>query len=216
MSLPILYSFRRCPYAIRARLAIAKSGTQVALREIVLREKADAFLRVSASKTVPTLVAQSEIIDESFDIMLWALSKHDPEHWLDEPEGARDLVEMADGPFKRALDRTKYATRYPDESLEENREKASEFLHALDAHLDQSAYLFGQTPKLTDMAILPFVRQFAFIDKDWFDSQDWFFLKAWLERFLSSELFQAVMDKYPKWQDGDTDIRFPKVSLPNH
>ena len=165
MNSPILYSFRRCPYAIRARLALASSQVEVELREILLRDKAAAFLKASPSQTVPTLVLSDTVIDESYDIMHWALTQYDPEHWLDEPDTGRELVTYADGPFKQALDRTKYASRYPDQSMSDNRDKASAFLYRLDKQLAQNGYLFGSKTRLSDMAILPFVRQFAFIDK---------------------------------------------------
>ena len=209
MNSPILYSFRRCPYAIRARLALASSQVEVELREILLRDKAAAFLKASPSQTVPTLVLSDTVIDESYDIMHWALTQYDPEHWLDEPDTGRELVTYADGPFKQALDRTKYASRYPDQSMSDNRDKASAFLYRLDEQLAQNGYLFGSKTRLSDMAILPFVRQFAFIDKAWFDAQPWPHLKTWLEGFLASELFLSVMEKYPKWQEGDGKTVFP-------
>ena len=213
MNSPILYSFRRCPYAIRARLALASSRVEVELREILLRDKATAFLKASPSQTVPTLVLSDAVIDESYDIMHWALAQHDPEHWLDEPDAGRELVSYADGPFKLALDRTKYASRYPDHSMSDNRDKASAFLYRLDEQLAQNGYLFGLQPRLSDMAILPFVRQFAFINKAWFDDQAWPHLKKWLENFLGSDLFLSVMDKYPKWEEGDDKTRFPRTKI---
>ena len=206
---PVLYSFRRCPYAMRARLAIAASGQRVELREIVLRDKAPEFLATSPSATVPCLKDGETIIDESLDVMKWALGKSDPEGWLDMLADGHDLIAEADGPFKQALDRTKYATRYPEADPENERAKAHEFLHALNAQLSQP-YLFGDTPTLADMAILPFVRQFAFIDKACFDAEDWPNLSRWLEAFLVSDRFQSIMDKYAKWETGDAPIYFPE------
>ncbi|MBU2487130.1 MAG: glutathione S-transferase N-terminal domain-containing protein, partial [Alphaproteobacteria bacterium] len=110
---PVLYSFRRCPYAMRARLAVASAGVEVELREILLRDKPAAFLAASPSATVPCLVTDSGVIDESLDVMLWALTQNDPEGWLQMPEAGHDWITRADGPFKQALDRTKYANRYP-------------------------------------------------------------------------------------------------------
>ncbi|SHG93842.1 glutathione S-transferase [Cognatishimia maritima] len=205
---PILYSFRRCPYAMRARLAIAASGQRVELREIVLRDKAPEFLESSPNATVPCLKAGEVVIDESLDVMKWALDLSDPEGWLRMPEAGHDLIAEADGPFKQALDRTKYATRYPDEDPEEQRAKAHAFLHRLDAQLI-AAFLFGDSPTLADMAILPFVRQFAFIDKVRFDAEDWPNLSRWLEGFLASDRFQSIMAKYPKWEAGDAPVYFP-------
>lgn len=188
MSEPILYRFRRCPYAIRARLAL--------------------FLAVSPSQTVPALVLGNELIDESLDIMKWALQQNDLGHWLDMPSDGHALIAEADDPFKAALDRTKYASRYPGEDKLDHRARAAKFLYQLDQRLQQG-YLFGEHPSLADMAILPFVRQFAFIDKDWFDAQDWPALKRWLEAFLASGLFVAVMGKYPKWHADDAATIFP-------
>ena len=205
-SLPVLYSFRRCPYAIRARLALAVAETGVELREIKLAAKPQAFVDASPSATVPALVTSDGVIDESLDIMVWALKQNDPEDWLAMPDEGWAWIARNDGPFKQALDRTKYGTRYPDSDPAQEREKASQFLRDLDAQLED--WLFGR-PTLVDFAILPFVRQFAFIDKGWFDAQPWPDLHAWLDRFLASDRFLAVMAKYPVWQEGDPPIPFP-------
>jgi glutathione S-transferase len=210
VSKPVLYSFRRCPYAIRARLAIHYAGLTTEHREILLRDKAEEFLQVSQSKTVPTLVLDDRVLDESYDIMLWALDKNDPENWLEIPTAGIDLIAQADGPFKDALDRTKYASRYPQEEMIINRQTAADFLITLDRMLVEG-FLFGPNPSLADMAILPFVRQFAFIDKFWFDAQPWPSLQRWLEDFLASDLFAAVMPKYPRWQTGDVISDFPPI-----
>lgn len=206
---PILYSFRRCPYAIRARLALASAGIEVELREILLRDKHPHFLEASESGTVPCLVAGDETFDESLDIMKWALARRDPDGWLSMPESGWDWIARADGPFKQALDRTKYANRYQDVDPMEQRQLASAFLIDLDAQIDN--WIF-ETPTIADFAILPFVRQFAFIDKGWFDSQPWPKLKNWLEAFLASERLAAVMDKIPVWQDGDQPTLFPMIT----
>ncbi|KHA50655.1 glutathione S-transferase [Sulfitobacter geojensis] len=203
---PVLYSFRRCPYAMRARLAIASAGVQVELREILLRDKPQAFLDASPSGTVPSLVLSDQVIDESFDIMLWALNHADPQGWLNMPAEGHALITRVDGPFKTALDRTKYATRYPDEDPKEHRAAAASFLTELDAQID--GHIFGK-PTLADFATLPFVRQFAFIDKPWFDAQPWPDLQAWLTAFLASDLFAQIMLKYPPWQSGDAPLLFP-------
>ncbi|CUI44714.1 glutathione S-transferase [Cognatishimia activa] len=206
---PLLYSFRRCPYAMRARLAIAASGQKVELREIVLRDKAPAFLQTSPSGTVPCLKVDDRVIDESLDIMVWALERSDPEGWLNMPDEGNDLIKEADGPFKKALDRTKYANRYKDADPEEERINANVFLQKLDAQLMQP-FLFGPSPTLADMAILPFVRQFAFIDKARFDAEDWPSLSRWLEGFLASDRFKSIMQKYDKWVSGDAPIFLPE------
>jgi glutathione S-transferase len=205
---PILYSFRRCPYAMRARLGIAASGQEVELREILLRDKAQAFLETSPSGTVPCLAYDGVVLDESLDIMLWALGRHDPEGWLEMPEDGHALIAEADGPFKHALDRTKYATRYPGEDPEAHRADAMAFLDALDGRL-RHGFLFGDAPRLADMAILPFVRQFAFIDKPRFDVEAGGHLRGWLEAFLASPLFAGIMSRYPVWTPEDEITIFP-------
>lgn len=204
---PILYSFRRCPYAMRARLALAVSGQAVELREIKLREKPQSFLDVSKSATVPCLQTPDAVIDESLDIMIWALQCNDPKAWLHMPAKGHEWIARADGPFKQALDRTKYVCRYPEAEATDQRAKAGEFLADLDAQID--SWIFDK-PSLADYAILPFVRQFAFIDKPWFDAQPWPDLQAWLERFLQSAGFLSIMEKYPQWQPGTRGIAFPE------
>lgn len=207
-TLPVLYSFRRCPYAMRARLAIAVSGMTVELREVVLRDKPAAFLDVSPSATVPCLVDGAEVTDESLDVMVRALRHNDPAGWLDMPEAGWDWIALCDGPFKHALDRTKYATRYPDEDAEVTRQDTMAFLRDLDAQTDN--WMFGK-PTLADFAILPFVRQFAFIDKPRFDAEPLPAVQAWLGRFLASEDFGKIMHKYPQWQPGDAPLIFPET-----
>lgn len=205
---PVLYSFRRCPYAMRARLALRAAATPVELREIVLRDKPEAFLDASESATVPCLVTGDGVLDESLEVMEWALSHHDPEGWRDMPAAGHDWIARADGPFKHALDRTKYATRYPGEDPTHHRAVAATFLTELDAQIGPDGWIFDcQT--LADIAIQPFVRQFAFIDKDWFDAQPWPHLQAWLTRFIESEEFAGIMQKYPAWQPGDSPTYFP-------
>ena len=163
---PILYSFRRCPYAIRARLAIYSAGIELELREVLLREKAPEFLEVSKSKTVPCLQTNDDVLDESLEIMIWALNINDPNNWLRETNKSLELIETCDGPFKNALDRTKYPNRYPNESAVENRVLASKFLDFIESRL--APCLLGKNLNLADIAILPFIRQFAYIDFDWF------------------------------------------------
>ncbi len=204
----ILYSFRRCPYAMRARLAIAASGVQVELREILLRDKAPAFLDTSPSGTVPCLKAGDQVIDESLDVMMWALAQSDPQGWLAMPEAGHDLIAKADGPFKKALDRTKYHVRYEDADPEAERAKAYDFLAELDGLIGDKPYLFGESPSLADMAILPFVRQFANIDKARFDAEVGANTRRWLESFLASDQFAAIMTKYPVWAEGDSPTFF--------
>ena len=203
---PILWSFRRCPYAIRARLALAESAQQVELREVVLRDKPAEFLAASASATVPCLVTQDGAIDESLDIMCWALRQHDPQGWLDMPNAGWDWIARNDGPFKHALDRCKYASRYPQDDHDQNLAVANTYMTDLDAQIE--TWVFDR-PTLVDYALLPFVRQFAFIDKPWFDSQPWPAVQGWLARFLASGHFGAVMEKYPTWASGQSGLLFP-------
>lgn len=211
---PTLYSFRRCPYAMRARLAILASGTMCELREIVLRDKAPEFLKASPKGTVPVVVTQDgEVIEQSLDVMHWALTKNDPDNWLSPPGVSRDemdaLIAECDGPFKDSLDRYKYANRYEGADPMAERAKAETFLRRLDAGLASSTYLCGEQLCLADMAIVPFVRQFANVDRAWFDAQPWPHLIAWLEAFLASDRFQAIFQKYPKWHVGDAPTAFP-------
>lgn len=213
ITMPILYSFRRCPYAIRARLSIAASGERVELREIVLRDKAPEFLETSPSATVPCLKVGETVIDESLDIMLWGLNRADPESWLQPEEGNLEdmlaLIGACDGPFKRHLDRYKYDTRHPDSDRQTERSEGADFLRKLDSRLSRMPWLFGCRASLADYAILPFVRQFANTDRSWFDGEDWTRLKAWLEAFEKSSRFQAVMPKWCRWQAGDMPVVFP-------
>lgn len=223
--LPILYSFRRCPYAMRARLALAVSGQACELREVDLKHKPQALLQASPKATVPVLVLPTgQVLDQSLDIMLWALRQRDPEGWLTPGHGTlRDMLALiaeCDGPFKRALDRCKYPTRYPGEDVPAERALANAWLQALQARLARLARLaepaqatsslFGQHPALADMAIAPFVRQFAGIDKAWWDAQPWPQLRAWLARWQESALFACVMgDKLAPWTEGTEGVRFP-------
>ncbi|RBW52547.1 glutathione S-transferase [Ruegeria sp. A3M17] len=200
---PILWTFRRCPYAIRARLALASSRVTVELREILLRDKPEAFLQTSPSGTVPTLQLPDKVIDESLEIMVWALQQNDPQRLLDMPQEGWGLITVNDGPFKAALDHTKYTTRHPDLDPKEERRKAARYLLSLDERLVGQAWLFGDRPTLADLALLPFVRQFAHIDRAWFDAQEWQSLTAWLDQFLDSEVFLLVMRRYATWSEDD-------------
>jgi glutathione S-transferase len=188
---PILYSFRRCPYAMRARMALAVSGAPHEIREVKLRDKPAAMLAASPKGTVPVLVlADGQVIDESLDIMRWALGQNDPERWLDGNDTA--LIAANDGPFKHHLDRYKYSDRHGTDPLE-HRAQGLALLADLDARLRRHAYLCGETRMLTDAAILPFVRQFAAVDRTWFDAQKLPALQRWLAEGLASPLFTEVM-----------------------
>ena len=165
----ILYSFRRCPYAIRARLALAISETPYELREVRLSRKPAAMLEASPKGTVPVLVlADGSVIDESSQIMRWALDRNDPEGWLERDDPA--LIERNDGSFKHDLDRYKYPDRHDSNALE-HRQRGMEFLSLLDARLAEHAHLCGSQRGMADAAIMPFVRQFAGVDSEWFAAQ---------------------------------------------
>lgn len=213
--LPVLYSFRRCPYAMRARLALQSSGQQVALREVVLRDKPAEMLRVSPKGTVPVLVQpDGAVLEESRNIMDWALAKNDPEGLTEWPSEVLDAMEalMADfdGPFKTALDRYKYATRYADADEVAERNKAAAYLMKLEAMLEGQRFLFGERMSLADMAILPFARQYAHVDIGWFREQAWPNVVSWLDAFLASNRFSAIMTKYPQWKSGEAGVLFPE------
>ena len=210
MTRPILWTFRRCPYAMRARLAIASAGVDVELREILLRDKPEAFLRTSPKGTVPVVDAGADVIEESLDVTLWALNQNDPEGWLDMPGHGFDLIEEADGPFKTALDRYKYASRQADVDVEVERHKAGLFLHQLNGMLSNNHYLFGNLPVLADMVILPFVRQFAHVDLAWFEDQPWTDVSRWLAAFKASDRFRLIMGKYQPWSEAQAPVPFPQ------
>jgi glutathione S-transferase len=205
---PILYSFRRCPYAMRTRMAIAVSGVQVELREVVLRDKPRELIAASAKATVPVLLLpDGEVIDESLDIMRWALSQNDPENWL--VESNDELISANDGPFKQALDRYKYPHRYDLTDGTEYRDAALMHLVYLNERLSAAPYLGGDRKSMTDVAIFPFVRQFAATDQTWFDALPLPALQAWLAGFISSDLFSQIMTRYPQWTAGAGSIYFP-------
>lgn len=208
-ALPILYSFRRCPYAMRARLAIAYARQQVELREIVLKKKPQQMLTISPKGTVPVLqLADGSVLEESRDIMLWALHLNDPDALLyGEPSAATAaLLDENDGEFKHWLDRYKYADRYPEQSAQEYRSKGELFLIKLEQRLGQSANLCGEQIRIADIAIMPFVRQFAMVDKKWFDRAPYPALQTWLEKLIKNETFTRMMKKHAPWQTGNERI----------
>ncbi|QNP49023.1 glutathione S-transferase [Diaphorobacter aerolatus] len=207
LALPILYSFRRCPYAIRARLALAYGRMACELREIKLRDKPQAMLEASPKATVPVLVlSNGTVIDQSLDVMLHALRMRDDDGWLQPHKGSLQdmlaLIARNDEFFKPALDRTKYPDRYPSDERVAAARDAREWLGALNNRLENTDYLFGLHASLADMALLPFVRQFAAIDKEAWSRTPWPHLQAWLQRFLDSALFAEVMQTHPVWQPG--------------
>ncbi|WP_163131104.1 glutathione S-transferase [Agarivorans sp. Alg241-V36] len=207
----ILYSFRRCPYAMRARLAISVSQTPVKLREIVLKHKPPEMLAISPKGTVPVLqLADGQVIDESFDIMLWALKQNDPKAWLAPNfEQMLQWVKANDEQFKPLLDKYKYAVRFPEHSEQEYRQQGEVFLQRIEQQLSQSHYLMGEQQSLADMALLPFIRQFASVDLQWFEQAPYPHLQAWLKQFIDSALFRSIMQKHPSWLDSACEIDFP-------
>ena len=213
--LPVLYSFRRCPYAIRARLAIAVSGQTVELREVVLRNKPPELRAVSPKATVPVMVLpDGRVLEQSLDIMRWALERHDPEGWLQASwADMLALIGDVDGLFKHHLDHYKYPGRYEDDSASRSRDAhqsaAGHMVSEWEQRLARQPYLFGAHPTLADMAMAPFVRQFAHVDAAWFAEQPWPWVQKWLANFEDSALFAQVMPKFASWQSGSPAVPFP-------
>lgn len=209
---PILYSFRRCPYAMRARLAVMVSSTTCELREVKLAAKPAEMLAASPKGTVPVMVLpDGAVIDESIDIMRHCLARNDPEGWLERDDAA--LIAANDGPFKHDLDRYKYPDRHASDALS-HRESGLAFLRELDARLAGQGQLCGTERGLVDMAVMPFVRQFAAVDRAWFDAQAVPHVQAWLAGHVSSGLFESVMLRLPPWQPGDAAVWFGSASTP--
>jgi glutathione S-transferase len=195
-----LYSFRRCPYAMRARMALRYSGVAVNIVEVSLKAKPAEMLALSSKGTVPVLSVDGQVIDESLAIMHWALALNDPQDWLlkDDPVGQQHiagLIEENDQVFKVHLNRYKYAERYPEQPMTVYRAEGEVFLRRLDELLEGRDYLLAEHPSLADVALMPFVRQFAHVDREWFGQTPYRRLQAWLQRFLESELFIGVMQK---------------------
>lgn len=196
MTRPILYSYRRCPYAMRARMALRYAGISVETREVVLGDKPRHMLAVSPKGTVPVLVLpDGKVIDESLDIMAWALAQQDPDGWLTDNRLFQELITENDSSFKRALDQYKYAARFPEQSAEVYRQQGERFLARLEALLSEHAYLLSEKLTQADVAIFPFIRQFSMVDRDWFAEAPYPHLRQWLAGLLDSELFNAVMQK---------------------
>jgi len=212
-ALPILYSFRRCPYAMRARLGLMYSGTPVELREVDLGDVPDALRElVPENPTVPVLqLPGGQVIDESWDVLLWAVRQHDPDGWLGEGEThlmpAEQWVEMNDFSFKTDLDHYKYFENHPEQTQAEYRAEAEEFIQDLENQLQETAFLLGDRLTVADIGLLPFIRQFAGVDRDWFDQAPYPKVRAWLDTFLGSDLFNSVMDRHPVWKPGDAPVQ---------
>lgn len=215
MCLPILYSFRRCPYAIRARMALAYAEITYELREVSLKNKPKEMLEISPKGTTPVMqifdASQNfMVLEESLDIMRWALQQNDPLNWGnlsdDDLAIANQLITTNDREFKQALDRYKYANRFPEQSPEFYRQQAEEFLKILERKLCDhsqsvnSQFLIGDRQTLVDVAVFPFVRQFAYVDIEWFNASSYLNLQRWLRWHESSVLFELVMQKFPVWE----------------
>ncbi len=203
-NLPLLWSFRRCPYAMRARMGISSSGIKIRLREILLRDKPDEFLAVSSKATVPVLDAgDGTVIEESLDIMLWVLGQADPQKLLAPETGSRqdmlDLIERCEQDFKPHLDIFKYSTRHKGTDPIAARDQALVFLRDLERQLAATNFLFGISLSLPDIAIFPFVRQFAGVDPKWFTSLELPHLQTWLQELVTSPLFTGIMEKHQPW-----------------
>lgn len=219
-ALPILYSFRRCPYAMRARLALLASGIACELREVVLRNKPAELLAASPKGTVPVLITPGgQVIDQSLEIMLWALRQNDPAHWLPAEitpfESGMALLSQCDGTFKHHLDRYKYPQRYAHEEGAEklsSRTAAAHFVAELETRLEarsgQNYSLFNSSLGIFDAGIVPFVRQFAHTDAIWFAAQPWPQVQAWLSAFEASTAFKQAMQTFVPWQTGAAAVIF--------
>jgi glutathione S-transferase len=209
---PILWSFRRCPYAMRGRCAVKQSGVRVRLREILLRDKPDEFLKDSAKGTVPVLrLPDGSVIDESLEVMKWALNANDPDNWLDvlenEPVFSDDFLGELDGEFKHCLDRYKYANRYDLNKIESlaYREKGFNFLLRIEKSIEKKRFISGSKIGFLDIAALPFIRQYRIADPDWFDAQPIPRIQKMMNEFLNSVLFNSIMEKYKPWKSDEAN-----------
>lgn len=196
----ILYSFRRCPWAMRARLALRYAGCEIRVEEVAMKNKPAALLALSPKGTVPVLDTGNGVLEESLDIMRWALERNDPQDWRlrADPAAAQQaeaLIARNDSTFKAQVNLYKYAERYPEHSREHYRQQAETWLAALEVLLEGRAYLLADHPSLADAALLPLMRQFAGVEPQWFAEAAYPRVRSWLEGWLASDLFKAVMAK---------------------
>jgi glutathione S-transferase len=201
---------------MRARLALQVSRQSYRLREVRLKDRPKSLYDISPKGTVPVMqLADGTVIEESIEIMHWSLGQNDPQEWLpsqpDEVLATNELLNGLDVDFKPNLDRYKYANRYPGAVAEEHRAAAVEFLMRLEERLASTPFLMQDRPRLADMALAPFVRQFAMADKPWFDEQPWPGLSRWLERFLASPIFAQIMPKREFWAEGTPDLMITPI-----
>ena len=197
---------------MRARMAIAISGQQVEFREVILKDKPPSMIELSPKGTVPVLsLSSGKVIDESLDVIDWALKLNDPDNWLrsNQSERSSKLIHINDNEFKHHLDRYKYSKRYDNEDPLAHREKCLNFINALEEQLSCSQFLYDDKISALDISILPFIRQFRIADMEWFDSLAKPNIQNWLMKFLESKLFKSIMIKYDKWEEGDEKIFFP-------
>jgi len=210
--IPVLYSFRRCPYAMRARMAIAAADCEIEHREILLSDRPEHLRAISATATVPCLeIRPGKVLVESLQIMSWALEQHDPLNWLpaqDQVKVADELIASNDGEFKYNLDRFKYPTRYDDADPLTARTNAERFVISLDEQLGRHTQLLGDKVSMADVAIFPFVRQFSRADEGWFASTPYEAVRRWLAWWETAPIFGRIMAKIPVWQPSDPVLRF--------
>ncbi|CAK2399491.1 Glutathione S-transferase [Vibrio crassostreae] len=212
--LPILYSLRRCPYAMRGRMGIALSQQKVLLREIVTKDKPSELLASSPKGTVPVLVLpQGTIIEQSIEVMIWALEQNDPQDLLrsSEPELNQEILELIarnDNEFIGHLEKYRASVRYRNIDTEQRRKACEGFISELESKLAQHEYLFGDTPSLTDFAVMPFVSQFVRVEKKWFVKSEYQNVGRWLRAHLDSKLYTQVMKQYPLWNETKHDCLF--------
>ena len=210
---PVLYSFRRCPYAMRARMALYKANIKCELREVVLKEKPESMLQLSDKGTVPVLLTpDKKVIEQSSEVMHWALNQSDPDNWLNEDEAkSQYLIDYNDNEFKHFLDRYKYYVGYPEHSQEYYRGNAESFIGILEKNLaeNNNAALLSDRISLVDISIFPFVRQFARVDFDWFLASPYKSVIQWLSKLEESDLFKNCMKKYGQWLPEHEPVYFP-------
>lgn len=216
MTIPILYSLRNCPFAMRARIALYKAKQVVELREVNLKNKPDEMLSASPKGTVPILVlAQPTIIDESLAIMLWAFQAHDPHNLLlknstkpNNHSNMMALIHLFDHEFKASLEQYKCAKRYHESDLTQRRQQCEKYITQLEARLSKHSFLMGDEESLADIAILPFIRQFARVERQWYLQSPYAHLRQWLNNYLQSVMFTKVMTKYPPWEKESNKLLF--------
>jgi glutathione S-transferase len=224
-SLPILYSLRNCPYAMRARIAIFKAQQTVLLRDLVLSNKPAEMIVASPKATVPVVVlADGTVIEESLEVMLWALRESDPSDLLQAQTNKHknsnlssdnlmlsamlDLINEFDRGFKVCLEQYKCAKRYKEDNISECREVCEQYIQQLEQRLTQHTFLMSNNESLADIALLPFIRQFARVERQWYLQSPYPNVRQWLNRYLQSPMFTKVMAKYPLWLDSHETVYF--------